>query len=409
MCYAQIAADNASDPVYADGWQEGDNGGYGFTPWNFDSTVYWQGTLYEYQEPGFKEIDDGLQTGAPNSSPFNAIGRAWRIGTTPTSDGVARAGRGFSPLQVGQTLRVVIDNPTEQVFFKGYFVRLNGGTGGVNGNICYGDFPCTDPGLPVVGKMRFQMFEYFTYGEWSVVDAGGVGTGVFDADTASQGAAFQVTRTGADTYDVLMDSFDPNKPDFAASRTFDFTGVEVDWIEFTFFNTETDPEFDTDLFVRSIEIFAETSSGDFNGDGNFDCLDINSLVAEIAAGSNNPSFDMTGDGNVDLADRDAWLSAAGEHNLGAGRAYLLGDANLDSFVDGLDFVEWNGNKFTSLAEWCGGDFTADGFVDGLDFVEWNLNKFTGANAGGAVPEPGGLWVTMILASMGLLTVRKQLF
>ena len=38
MCYAQIAFDNATDPVYNNGWQAGDNGGFGFGPWNFDGT-----------------------------------------------------------------------------------------------------------------------------------------------------------------------------------------------------------------------------------------------------------------------------------------------------------------------------------------------------------------------------------
>ena len=50
VCYAvQLAFDTADDPVYADGWQgitndvngnqltAGDNGGFGFTAWNFDS------------------------------------------------------------------------------------------------------------------------------------------------------------------------------------------------------------------------------------------------------------------------------------------------------------------------------------------------------------------------------------
>lgn len=39
------------------------------------------------------------------------------------------------------------------------------------------------------------------------------------------------------------------------------------------------------------------------------------------------------------------LATAGEINLGAGSAYLLGDATLDGVVDGLDFVEWNNNKY----------------------------------------------------------------
>jgi hypothetical protein len=115
--------------------------------------------------------------------------------------------------------------------------------------------------------------------------------------------------------------------------------------------------------------------GDFNDDGLFDCLDIDRLVAEIASLNNNLLFDMTGDGIVDLADRDAWLSQAGEINLGPGRAYLLGDANLDGVVDGRDFVIWNINKFSSTPAWCNGDFNADGVVDGRDFVLWNAHKF----------------------------------
>lgn len=56
---------------------------------------------------------------------------------------------------------------------------------------------------------------------------------------------------------------------------------------------------------------------------------------------------LTGDALVDLLDRDAWLAEAGGINLGAGRVYRLGEANLDSVVDGSDFDIWNANKFTS--------------------------------------------------------------
>ena len=56
MCYAYSAYDNAGDPAYTDGWQAGDNGGFGFTPWNFDGT-------YDTLAPGQQAIDDGLQSG----------------------------------------------------------------------------------------------------------------------------------------------------------------------------------------------------------------------------------------------------------------------------------------------------------------------------------------------------------
>ena len=109
---------------------------------------------------------------------------------------------------------------------------------------------------------------------------------------------------------------------------------------------------------------------------------------------------MTGDGFVNLDDRDAWLTLAGEHHTTSGLGYLIGDANLDTIVDGLDFIEWNLNKFTSLAAWTGGDFNADGVVDGLDFIEWKNNRFRSANDPSAVPEPSNL----LLAWLGLVTL-----
>ena len=127
--------------------------------------------------------------------------------------------------------------------------------------------------------------------------------------------------------------------------------------------------------------------GDFDDDGDYDCDDVNALVADIAAGNNSAGFDLTGDGSVNLDDRDAWLAEAGANNLVSGRPYLLGDANLDGDVDGSDFGAWNGNKFTSTAAWCAGDFDANGGIDGSDFGIWNGNKFTSANATAAVPEP----------------------
>ena len=91
---------------------------------------------------------------------------------------------------------------------------------------------------------------------------------------------------------------------------------------------------------------------------------------------NDPAFDLNGDGIVDLADRDAWLAEAGNVNIGPGRAYLLGDANLDGRVDISDFNVWNSNKFTSGVYWCNGNFNGDTFVDVTDFNLFNDNRFT---------------------------------
>jgi hypothetical protein len=146
------------------------------------------------------------------------------------------------------------------------------------------------------------------------------------------------------------------------------------------------------------------SSGDFDSDGGFDCDDIDALVEEIVVGTNQVTFDMTGDNLVDLADRDAWLAAAGVHNLPSGNPYLPGDANLDGIVDGSDFGVWNANKFTNVAAWCSGDFTADGVVDGSDFGIWNANKFTSSDAA-TVPEPATASYLMALVLAGQTTTR----
>ncbi len=127
---------------------------------------------------------------------------------------------------------------------------------------------------------------------------------------------------------------------------------------------------------------APVVDGDFNNDGTYDCLDIDDLVGQIAAGTHNPAYDLTGDSLVDLADRDAWLAEAGEVNLGPGKAYRLGDATLDGVVDVSDFNTWNVNKFgtlTVIPGWCLANFNADNVVDTSDFNIWNNNKFTASD------------------------------
>ena len=138
-------------------------------------------------------------------------------------------------------------------------------------------------------------------------------------------------------------------------------------------------------------------SGDFDNNGDYDCTDIDALVAEIVAGTNNLAFDMNVDNLVDAADLDAWLTEAGAAEIPSGHPYLVGDANLDTVVDGSDFNIWNSNKFTNATTWCRGNFNADGSVDGSDFNLWNMHKFTSADSANIVPEPvSGLSIILLM-------------
>ena len=131
--------------------------------------------------------------------------------------------------------------------------------------------------------------------------------------------------------------------------------------------------------IEAVIVNDDLGDGDFNGDGAFDCLDIDDLVTNIAGQTGDLTYDMNGDGQLTGADIDPWLAAAGAANLPSGNAYLRGDADLNGSVGGEDFILWNDNKFTSNAGWCGGDFDADGAVDGRDFILWNENKFTSSD------------------------------
>jgi hypothetical protein len=142
--------------------------------------------------------------------------------------------------------------------------------------------------------------------------------------------------------------------------------------------------------------------GDFDGNGTYECADVDSLVNEIVAGTNTISFDLTGDALVDVDDLNAWLGFAGTA-LGLPGPILPADANLDGSVNGQDFVRWNNFKFTSGNGFCGGDFNADGFTNGQDFVTWNTFKFQDSDVQ-AVPEPHR-WLMLVGSSWMFAALR----
>ncbi len=151
-------------------------------------------------------------------------------------------------------------------------------------------------------------------------------------------------------------------------------------------------------------------NGDFNGDMAWNCSDIDALVAEIVAGTNNAAFDMNGDGLVNASDvidgTDGWLTVGGANNPSqtGGNAFLTGDANLDGVVDVSDYGIYLTNKFNAAPAWCSGDFNTDGFVDVSDLGLWNAFKFQSSQTPSVVPEPSA--AVLLLIGFVAFAVRR---
>jgi hypothetical protein len=106
-----------------------------------------------------------------------------------------------------------------------------------------------------------------------------------------------------------------------------------------------------------------------------DAQDIDLIYAHFGTGA---AFDLTGDGLVNQADVDYMVKTILHTNYG--------DANLDGFVDFLDFQTLLNNWQGQGRGWAGGDFNGDGIVDFLDF-QTLLDNWNPAGSGSANEEP----------------------
>jgi hypothetical protein len=165
-----------------------------------------------------------------------------------------------------------------------------------------------------------------------------------------------------------------------------------------------------DFFADRVSPLVPFAACDFDSDGACSITDLNAMLAvgPVASGvpaAGNMAFDLTGDGVIDNDDVDAWLAIAASEN-GFASSYLRSDANLDGSVDGQDFIQWNGSKFSSSLNWDQGDFNGDGFVDGQDFIAWNENKFTSSDVT-SVPEPSVCLLLLLGCGAAVYHVSHQ--
>jgi T5SS/PEP-CTERM-associated repeat protein/probable HAF family extracellular repeat protein len=230
-------------------------------------------------------------------------------------------------------------------------------------------------------------------GEFDVLDIGGAASlngnlqvDLIDPFTPSAGDVFDILNWGS-----LSGTFETvNLPTLADGLSWDTS----------------------DLYVTgTLGIFPGPFPCDVNADGVCDVADIDLLVEEIIAGTNDAGFDLNGDGVVDVADQDEWRSlAAAEH--GFSDAYLYGDANLDGAVDASDLNVVGLNWRQTSNGWSQGDFDCSGFVDAgdLNLLALNWQGSTPVPAAAqAVPEPSylGLLVSGCVAAWVLTHVRRS--
>ncbi len=122
---------------------------------------------------------------------------------------------------------------------------------------------------------------------------------------------------------------------------------------------------------------------DFDASGAVDAGDIDILVAEVAAGTNNPDCDLNGDGLVTDDDTDVLVCDI--------LATQYGDANLDGRVaiEDLSKLAMNWNTYRDMG-WADGDFTGDGGVTLEDLSVlanyWHFEETVAAESTGVASD-----------------------
>jgi hypothetical protein len=250
-------------------------------------------------------MDDGLNGGGVGSSTFNNLGNSWSLFNPGAAD-FARAGRRIGPLAVGQTLRLVIDNPTTRQLNRGYSVNLN--TGG--GSVC-AEGGCT-PGTSPTLKYKIERVENQNNGQWA--DTAGP-FALFDTDT-DRGARIDFTLSSATTYEMKMTPLDNPAGAVVTNGSLSnpATAAPIDWIEFRFFNTPSTVGADTDFFIKSMQIIAAPPAvpGDYSRNGTVDAADY--VVWRDRLGTNFQLFNEVSGvtpGTVTAEDYAAWRSRFG--------------------------------------------------------------------------------------------------
>ncbi len=217
-----IAADYATNPTYASGWSAGQNGGYGFGAWSFDGTT---STLTNATYPDGIP-DPGDQQAISSGS---AIGTAWTLfnATAPaqnTGPGISDVGRAITEpggLQPGQTLEVILQNPSSYHFYRGWDILCFNGTN-------------NEPAGVGIYAIRTQVFAYFG-SDWNILDGysdTGTDTLLASSTTAAAGMKYDLTLTSTNTYVTTLTPLSDPSAAYTQSGPFVATNSPINYINF---------------------------------------------------------------------------------------------------------------------------------------------------------------------------------
>lgn len=233
-----VAADYATNSTYTAGWSAGQNGGYGFGPWNFDGT----------EDPS-NNPDIGAQQTMSSTA---AIGRAWTLFNLSSSGGISIAGRsinGAGGLRVGQTFETVLQNPSASA---GYYTYRGF-------DILFGNSIISPPAGDNTAALRMLVFDYFNFnGNWKAVDnSGPTLIPLTAAATGATGMKFDFTLLSTNTYSFSMTPLSDASSAYTQTGTLT-TNVPINWVTYRLWNTQSSGSNDT---TDNFEITSMTIEG----------------------------------------------------------------------------------------------------------------------------------------------------
>jgi hypothetical protein len=289
-----IAADDASQPAYSNGWQSGDNAGRGFGPW----TLEYSGVL-----PGLFHAPQFIDRAPLSGNSLGAPAFGLTTGDREFESDTSEARRSFSaPLGIGQTISIDIDgsalDPRARKFSSGNTFQLFG----------------TD------NRERFGLYTNngFLGDNWVVT--GDINTGI----PAAASFHMDFTLATANTYNLSVLPIGGGSPLFTqtGAALTGTTGTGINRLRISAYSTGSSALGDKELFFDNLMITAPGLRGDYNNNGSVDAADVviwRKTLGQVGAGL---AADASGNNRVDQDDYNIWRANFGSSSASAAGAAL---------------------------------------------------------------------------------------